>query len=137
MKRINRRSDCPINFALETFGDRWSLLIIRDLLFFGKATYGQFLASEEGIATNILADRLEKLEKADMVHKDGSTYSLTERGIDLLPVLLEVIVWSAKYDPKTAVPAGFVKDIRTRRDALIKEIRTGLKRHRFVAGRGD
>jgi DNA-binding HxlR family transcriptional regulator len=57
-----RRSDCPINFALETFGDPWSLLLIRDIVYFGKNTYGEFLVSEEGMATNILASRLAHLE---------------------------------------------------------------------------
>ena len=64
-----RRSDCPINFALETFGDPWSLLIIRDMVYFGKKTYGEFLASEEGIATNILALRLAHLEQQGILVK--------------------------------------------------------------------
>src|SRR5205085_10457184 len=64
-----RRSDCPINFALETFGDPWSLLLIRDIVYFGKKTYGEFLASEEGMATNILASRLARLEEQGSLMK--------------------------------------------------------------------
>src|SRR5262245_48029992 len=67
-----RRSDCPINFALEVFGDPWSLLIIRDIVYFGKKTYGEFLASEEGMATNILADRLAYLERQGLFMKRRS-----------------------------------------------------------------
>ena len=97
-----RRSDCPINFALETFGDPWSLLIIRDIVYFGKKTYGDFLASEEGMATNILALRLAHLEQQGILVKKLSEkdkrkeeYILTEKGLDLIQVLLEVVTWSA------------------------------------------
>src|SRR6058998_2774805 len=88
-----RRSDCPINFALETFGDPWSLLIIRDIVYFGKKTYGDFLASEEGMATNILASRLAHLEHQGILVKTPSPadkrkeeYVLSEKGLDLIPV---------------------------------------------------
>src|SRR5262245_20202306 len=90
----HRRSDCPINFALETFGDSWSLLIIRDIIYFGKKTYGEFLASEEGMATNILASRLARLEEQGILVKNPleqdkrkEEYVLTEKGLDLIPVL--------------------------------------------------
>src|SRR5947209_10805018 len=93
----HRRSDCPINFALETFGDTWSLLIIRDIVYFGKKTYGEFLESEEGMATNILASRLTRLEQQGILVKKPSPldkrkeeYALTERGLDLVPVLVEM-----------------------------------------------
>src|SRR6266516_2955941 len=72
-----RRSDCPINFALELFGDPWSLLIIRDIVYFGKKTYGEFLASEEGMATNILASRLAHLEHQGLLVKKVSISSLS------------------------------------------------------------
>src|SRR5437879_1445386 len=82
----HRRSDCPINFALETFGDPWSLLIIRDIVYFGKKTYGEFLESEEKMATNILASRLARLEqlgilvkKPSAVDKRKEEYALTEK----------------------------------------------------------
>lgn len=130
----SRRSDCPINFALETFGDTWSLLIIRDLMFFGKTYYGDFLKSDERIATNILADRLSRLEQGGIIRKVKNTkdkrkdaYQLTGKGVDLLPMLLEIIVWSAKYDSKTAAPKEFVAQAKNHREKLIKQIRTALK----------
>lgn len=130
MRRLDRRSDCPINFALETFGDTWSLLIIRDLLFTGKRTFGEFLASEERIATNILTARLRTLETEGLIGSEGSgrsvRYRLTRKGLDLLPILLEVIAWSATYDAHTAAPSPFVDRIRKDRTRLMKEIRARL-----------
>ena len=102
------RSHCPVNFGLEIFGDKWSLLIVRDIVFAGKKTYGEFLKSEEGFATNILASRLAFLEEQGILSKTPSSadrrkdfYSLTEKGLDLIPVLLSVVAWSAKHDPKS------------------------------------
>ncbi len=134
MAKQKRRSDCPISFALEIFGDRWSLLIIRDLIFKGKRTYGDFLASEEKIATNILADRLVMLEdsgiikgKTDPENRSRINYSLTPKGIDLIPVLLEIIKWSAKHDKKSAAPKEFVDRVIKNREKFIKEIEGMLK----------
>ncbi|MBL7809175.1 MAG: helix-turn-helix transcriptional regulator [Saprospiraceae bacterium] len=101
------RSTCPIASALDLLGDKWSLLIIRDLAFMGKRTYSEFLASEEKISTNILADRLGWLEENGMVssqqdasNKKKYNYHLTEKGLDLLPLLLEIIIWSDKHLPE-------------------------------------
>jgi len=100
------RSHCPVNFALEAVGDRWALLILRDIVFRGKRSYSEFLKSEEGFATNILASRLEHLmacgiltraEAADDARK--AVYSLTAKGLDLVPLLFEMVLWSAKHDP--------------------------------------
>ena len=118
MKKRHRKSDCPVHFALEVFGDAWTLLVIRDLMFKGRTTYGDFLRAEEGIATNVLADRLDRLEEDGIVEKRSGSgrrtdgYRLTQKGIDLLPVLLEIIGWSAKYDPKTAADRAFVRRFR-------------------------
>lgn len=108
MTRKKLRSHCPINFVLESFGDKWTLLVLRDIIFRGKKTYGEFLKSEEGFATNILATRLELLEDENILKKitdpedaRRSTYMLTEKGLDLIPVLFEMMVWSEKYDPKS------------------------------------
>ena len=105
MANQKKRSDCPINFALELFGDKWTFLIIRDMMFKGKHYYGEFLQSEEKIATNILANRLSLLEqsgiiikKEDPEHRSKFIYKLSQKGIDLMPILVEVIMWSAKYD---------------------------------------
>ena len=135
MKHVKRRPDCPISFALDLFGDKWSLLIIRDLMFKGKVYYGDFLESEEKIATNILADRLQMLEHAGVINKVQDPkiktkiiYSLTPKGIDLLPMLIEMILWSEKYDPKTAAPKEFVAAARKDREKLIEKIRADLKK---------
>lgn len=105
-KKQDCRSHCPVNFGLEIFGDKWSLLIVRDIVFWGKKTYGEFLKSEEKFATNILASRLAYLEEMDIlkktphpVDKRKDFYGLTEKGIDLIPVLLGIMIWSAKHDP--------------------------------------
>jgi DNA-binding HxlR family transcriptional regulator len=126
MKRTDRRSDCPINFALELFGDTWTLLIIRDLMFKGKRTYAEFAASEEQISTSVLADRLKTLVDAGVVRRTGSgrstRYSLEQKGADLLPVMVDMIVWSARYDAATAAPDTFVSRAVDDRDGLLAEL---------------
>jgi DNA-binding HxlR family transcriptional regulator len=128
--KYQRRSDCPINFALETFGDPWSLLIIRDMIYFGKHTYGEFLDSEEGIATNILASRLAHLEQQGILEKKRSEtekrkeiYTLTEKGLDLIPVLAEIANWSAMHDPCTGAPAAWIECMNSDREKMIQLIR--------------
>ena len=110
---------CPIAFGLNHFGDRWTLLIVRDLLLKGKRQFSEFLDGGEGIATAVLTDRLQKLEKAGLVIAKAGTgrgnpwfYSLTTKGLDLLPVMIEMILWSAKHDKKTAAPSSFVNKAR-------------------------
>ena len=133
MRRKHRRSDCPVHFALETFGDRWSLLIIRDLMFKDRTTYTEFLRAEEGIATNVLADRLARLEADGVVESErdprtgrAARYRLTAKGVDLLPVLIEIIVWSASYDPGTAADRDFVQRARADRAGLEADLRRSL-----------
>ncbi len=99
------RSNCPISCSLEIFGDKWTLLILRDIMLRGKSSYGEFLDSEEKIATNILADRLKLLETEGVLSKRVSPdnkskyiYSLTEKGVDLLPIIIEIMDWGAKYN---------------------------------------
>src|SRR5690606_21185966 len=98
-------SDCPISCSLDVFGDKWSLLIIRDIMLRGKVSYSEFLESEERISTNILVNRLKVLEEENIVSKNVSpankskfNYSLTEKGIDLLPIVIEIMDWGAKYN---------------------------------------
>ena len=100
-----RRSGCPLNASVEILGDRWSLLIIRDMMLRGSRAYKEFLESYEGIATNILADRLRKLEAhgiitAERDPSDGRKliYLLTAKGIDLAPVLTEMVLWAAAHE---------------------------------------
>jgi DNA-binding HxlR family transcriptional regulator len=103
------RSPCPIAGALDLIGDRWTLLVVRDLLFYGKRRFADFLSSPEGIATNILADRLERLERSGLVrrrryreHPPREEYHPTARGRDLVPVLRELIHWGQRHVPGTA-----------------------------------
>ncbi len=101
MMEIKFRSSCPISSALDIVGDKWSLLILRDMMFSNKKTFGEFAASAEKIATNILSDRLSTLEKTGIIqkgklphNKKTNIYSLTPKGIDYLPVLIDIILWS-------------------------------------------
>tara|TARA_R110002096_G_scaffold399243_1_gene595470 strand:+ start:1487 stop:1918 length:432 start_codon:yes stop_codon:yes gene_type:complete len=129
----NCRSNCPINFALELFGDKWTLLIIRDLMFKEKSYYGDFLSSQEGVSTNILADRLKRLEMSGVIckledpeNRKKQIYSLTTKGKDLLPVMLEITAWSAQYDAHTNTPRNFVAALTEDKQAVIHAMRENL-----------
>jgi DNA-binding HxlR family transcriptional regulator len=118
-----------LNVSLEILGDRWSLLIIRDLMFRGYRTYKELLESEEGIATNILADRLQRLEACGIVsisqeEKDRRKliYRLTSKGIDLAPILVELILWGARYED-TAAPPAVIRKMKKQREEFLAEIR--------------
>jgi len=130
-------SKCPITFALDIFGDRWSLIILRDILFKEKKYYGEFLGSAEKISTNILASRLLKLESEGLISKAQDPenlskfiYRLTQKGKDLLPLLLDMIEWSVKYNPQPGVPDSIINGapsnllarLHKDREALISEI---------------
>jgi DNA-binding HxlR family transcriptional regulator len=130
--KADYRSHCPVNFALESLGDRWSLLIVRDMVFLGKKTYGEFLKAEEGIATNILASRLHFLERIEVIKKSPhgedqrkDIYTLTEKGLDLIPVLFEFIKWSAKHDPLSAAHQypQFLKQLKANHGKFNKKVR--------------
>jgi DNA-binding HxlR family transcriptional regulator len=102
---FSRRSGCPLNASVEMLGDRWSLLIIRDMMLLGYCTFKQFLNSHERIATNILADRLKRLENYGIIASasdpsDGrkQIYSLTPKGLGLAPVLTEMVLWAAAHE---------------------------------------
>jgi DNA-binding HxlR family transcriptional regulator len=118
-----------VSISLEVFGDRWSLLIVRDLMVRGYRTFKEFLGSGEGIATNMLADRLRKLEAAGIIHaeKEGSdgrrvNYRLTEKGIDLAPVLLELLLWGARHE-KTGAPCALMAHMERNRAEILAEVR--------------
>lgn len=124
-----RRSGCPVSIGLEMIGDSWSLLIVRDLLFGGPRAFNDFLASGEGIASNILADRLQKLEAAGILTRQQNprdarrfTYRLTEMGIDLAPLLIDLILWSARY-ARTDAPAATLRRMRTHRTRFLASLR--------------
>lgn len=125
------RSGCPISVSLEIFGDRWSLLIVRDIMFKGFSTFREFASAGEGIATNILADRLVRLETAGLVYRlqdphDGRrvTYRLTPKGWDLAPMLVELVIWAARHEDTEAPPAT-VRKMKANRALFIAE----LKKH--------
>lgn len=109
-------------------GDRWTLLIVRDLMFRGHRSFKEFLSSDEKIATNILADRLQKLEADGIIEKRPDledarriNYALTQKGIDLAPAMIELIVWAARHE-KTAAPAEFIRKMTHDRDNAIAEL---------------
>ena len=127
------RSHCAVNYGVEIFGDRWSLLIIRDMVFDGKKTYGEFLKSEERIATNVLASRLAFLEEQGILSRapspdDGRKdfYTLTEKGLDLIPILLNIVLWSAQHDEKSYVRSrkDLVARIRRNPMRVSEEVKT-------------
>ena len=104
-RKVKRRSECPLNASVEMLGDRWSLLIIRDMMLRGFRTYKELMECYEGIATNILADRLRRLTANGIVTaapdpRDGRKliYRLTAKGIDLAPVLTEMVLWAAAHE---------------------------------------
>ena len=108
---LSDRSKCPIANALDVLGDRWTLLVVRDLLFFGKVRYKELAASTERIPTNLLADRLRRLEAAGIIEKRPYQkrpvryeYGLTRRGRDLLPLMREMVTWANQHIAGTARP---------------------------------
>ncbi len=120
---------CPFTYALEIFGDKWSLIILRDLIIFGKRTYKEFAGSGECIATNILADRLTNLEQNGMITKKvdpenrrSFIYSPTKKGVDLLPMFFELVRWSGKYDSISKVPERYMRQPKATMKKLQKEI---------------
>jgi DNA-binding HxlR family transcriptional regulator len=121
-----RRSGCPVSLSLDLLGDRWSLLIVRDLMVRGYRTFREFQRSGEGIASNILAERLHRLEAGGIVirepaHDGRSThYRLTEKGIALAPVLLELLIWGAHYQDSDA-PCAIMEHMEQNRAAMLEE----------------
>ncbi len=127
--KSKRRSGCPVSISLERFGDRWSLLIIRDLMVRAYSNFKEFHEAGEGIATNILADRLIRLEAARIISaepekNDGRRvhYRLTEKGIDLAPVLLELLIWGARHE-ETGAPCAVIAKMAKNREEVLAEVR--------------
>ncbi len=134
------RSHCPVNFALEAIGDRWSLLIIRDILLNGKQSFGALLESDEQIATNILSERLVRLVEMDIIWRqrdphDGRkfVYDTTPKGDALLGVVLELGAWGAQYDPQTVAPQGTSAQYYADRTGTIEKARLSLVKRRGSA----
>ena len=124
-----QRSGCPVSVSLEVFGDRWSLLIVRDLMVRGFRTFKDFLGAGEGIASNILADRLRKLEQAGIVRSEPEAsdgrrvnYHLTEKGIDLAPVMLDLLIWGARHE-LTGTSYALLLQMEKDREEILAEAR--------------
>ena len=132
----NFRSNCPINCALELVGDKWTLLIMRDILLHNKRTFKEFSSSDEGIATNILSNRLALLEEHDIItkgklpdNKKVNVYAPTNRGLDLVPVILELSLWSGEhrmhFNPKISDEnISNNKSYQENRDAIIEQVKS-------------
>jgi DNA-binding HxlR family transcriptional regulator len=127
--RITRRSGCPVSIALEIFGDSWSLLILRDLIFKRFRTFSELSSSDEKIATNILTDRLARLEAVGILTKRSDPedarriqYRLTEKGIELAPVLVEIVLWTTRHE-KTDAPPTLLRAMRHDREQFLTSVR--------------
>ncbi|MGM9477984.1 winged helix-turn-helix transcriptional regulator [Pedobacter sp. GSP4] len=134
MKEIKTRSGCPVSSSLDIWGDKWSLLIVRDLMYDKERTYGDFLKSEEKIATNILASRLQTLEGAGIISKAGHPeskakvlYKLTPKGIDLLPVMIEIYLWGEKYFDLSETHLAFLKQVKKDKESFLRNTMQKLK----------
>jgi DNA-binding HxlR family transcriptional regulator len=135
MENNKKRSDCPLAGSLDLFGDKWSLLIVRDMIFFDKSTYGDFLKSPERIATNILASRLQWLEENWFVRKlehpeskAKGLYVLTEKSIELLPILVEIYLWAEKNLKIPDDLRALVEDARKDKDEFIRAVTKRLEK---------
>ena len=140
VKTSDKWHGCPVRFASAVLGDPWNLLILRDLMFKDARHYADFLTAGEGISTNVLAARLVGLEAEGIVEKSpdpdhGSRYiyRLTDKGLGLVPVMLEIIDWSELWDGRTEVTSHFAEDLRRDRKALAAKIIGELEAQRPVA----
>ena len=127
MKRDDNKSRCPINFTVELFGDTWSLLIVRDMASLGKNTFGQFLESEERIGPSVLAERLAHLERKGIVAKRPSEtdkrkmiYSLTDKGLSVIPLIYEFAVWGSLNSPNPEAPDSWFRAMRHDRETVLR-----------------
>lgn len=135
MADMKKRSDCPVSCSLDVWGDKWSLLIVRDLMLAKQCTYGDFLKSDEKIATNILASRLQTLEENGIItksdHPDSKAkvlYKLTQKGIDLLPLIIEINLWAEKYYNLPADRKAMLKKVKKDKENFIKTATKDLKK---------
>lgn len=128
-----RRSTCPIANSLDLWGDKWSLLILRDMIFEKKQHYGDFLQSAEKISTNILADRLLRLEEAGLIRKQQDEtnktrkiYTITAKGIDLIPAIVEIALWSLRYYDFTELAPEIIAALEADKEGFIQVCRDRL-----------
>jgi DNA-binding HxlR family transcriptional regulator len=133
--KSGHRSGCPVSISLEILGDRWSLLIVRDMMVRGFRAFKEFEGSGEGIATNILAGRLRRLEAAKIIqseadHRDGRkvSYQLTKKGIELAPVLLDLLIWGGRHEEARGT-REVIEVMAQNRDAILAEVRRRWEEH--------
>ena len=131
--RKRRLSGCPIDYALDLFGDRWTLLLIRDLLFGGKRHFRELMELPERIASNILTARLKKLEQRGLIercldpdNRKQVIYTLTDKGRDLTPVLVEMVRWGGRHDPNSLCPKNVVTRFTRDNERLLADMRTSM-----------
>ncbi len=135
-KDVRDQTTCPVAYTANVIGDPWSLLIARDIVFFGKRTYGEFLSSGEGITTSMLADKLLKLEVQGLLSKASDTadkrktiYALTDNGLDLfIPLLVEMANWGVVHNPRTVPNSGWVRQAEADKPKLVDLIRRTVVR---------
>jgi DNA-binding HxlR family transcriptional regulator len=134
MKREENKSRCPINFTVEIFGDTWSLLIVRDIAALGKKTFGEFLESKERIGSSVLAERLAHLERKGIISKKPSEsdkrkfiYSLTDKGLDVLPILYEFAVYGSMHSPDPDAPDVWFKALEYDKQTVVRLWREAIK----------
>lgn len=135
---VKRRSDCPVSFSLDNFGDKWTLLVLRDIMFYKRRRFSDFMPTER-IASNILADRLAKLEAAGIIDKrrdpklkNQYVYGATPKAQALLPLLIEMTLWGLEYDPGTLASEGFLGRVKAERSKVVREISRSIQRGKFV-----
>ncbi|UBZ13327.1 helix-turn-helix transcriptional regulator [Flagellimonas marinaquae] len=133
MKKTEMRSGCPISSSLDIFGDKWSLLIVRDLMLYKSRTYGDFTKSAEKIATNILANRLQLLEDNGIIiklpypgNKVKALYKLSAKGVALIPALIEIALWGGENIPDTDDGSPFLKEAKKNKTKFLKKIMDDL-----------
>lgn len=136
MKPIVHRSDCPMSYSLDFFGDKWTPLVFRDIMFYDKTSYLEFLGSSEKIASNILTDRLNVLHNEGFLIKSVSPtnkskfiYGLTDKGIALVPLMVELLIWGAEFNPDGG-PQAVLDKIKRNKNIFIKELQEKLTARR-------
>ncbi|MEZ5016380.1 MAG: helix-turn-helix domain-containing protein [Flavipsychrobacter sp.] len=138
MDSIKRRSDCPVNLSLEVFGDKWTLLVLRDIIFFGHRHFRDFVQLES-ISTNILTERLKRLvdngilkKEIDKDNQSSYIYSITQRGLDLVPIVIDMYHWGAIHVEGNNADVNYLKRVTGERNKVIKEITQKLKKEHHV-----
>ncbi|MBE9463796.1 helix-turn-helix transcriptional regulator [Dyadobacter sp. UP-52] len=140
MKTIERRSTCPINYSVEIFGDKWMLLILRDLMFNGKNSFLEFRASQEKISSAVLTEKLNTLLNEGIVSKVTSPknaskflYLLTDKGIELVPVMMEILNWGSSHNPDGG-PKPLLDRMKQNKNKAVRELQDKLRSQRQLHG---